>query len=84
MCNPLKYSHYDDFKGVTKMDIHANERINEVIKKSETAMLEFVDELRKRLEEKSITIDGIEELMLNTLNTLKKGVMRVVKNFVSD
>jgi len=66
------------------MDIHANERINEVIKKSETAMLEFVDELRKRLEEKSITIDGIEELMLNTLNTLKKGVMRVVKNFVSD
>lgn len=66
------------------MDIHANERINEVIKKSETAMLEFVDELRKRLEEKSITIDGIEELMLNTLNTLKKGVIAIAEDIMSE
>lgn len=66
------------------MDINANERINEIIKKSETTMLEFVDELRKRLEEKSITIDGIEELMLSTLNTLRKGVIAITEDVMSE
>ena len=66
------------------MDINANERVNEIIKKSETAMLEFVDELRKRLEEKSITIDGIEELMLNTLNTLRKGVIAIAEDIMNE
>ena len=66
------------------MNVKANERINEIIKKNEDVMLEFVNELKTKLEEKTITIDGIEEIMLNTVAMLKRGVITVSEQIMSE
>jgi hypothetical protein len=66
------------------VDIKTNERIGEIIKNNEKVMVDFVEELKTKLEEKVITIDGIEEIMLNTLNTLKKGVTAAAEEIMSE
>lgn len=66
------------------MNINENEKINEIIKKNERAMVDYVTELKTKLEQKSITIDGIEEIMLNTLATLKRGIITVAEEIVSE
>lgn len=66
------------------MNVHANEIINEVIKKNEKVMLEFVDELRSKLEENSITVDGIEDIMINTVAALKRGVIVATEEVMSE
>ena len=66
------------------MNVQSNERINEIIKKNEQVMIEFVSELKTKLEEKIITIDGIEEIMMNTVATIKRGVIAVAEDIMSE
>jgi hypothetical protein len=66
------------------MNVQANERINEIIKQNEQVMVEFIEELKEKLEDKTITIDGIEEIMLNTLATLKRGVVAAAEEIISE
>lgn len=66
------------------MDIKANERIGEIIKNNEKVMVDFVEELKTKLEDKAITIDGIEEIMLKAIDTLKRGVTSAAEEIMSE
>lgn len=66
------------------MDIKANERIGEIIKNNEKVMVDFVEELKAKLGDKAITIDGIEEIMLKTINTLKRGITAAAEEIMSE
>jgi hypothetical protein len=66
------------------MNVQSNEKINEIIKKNEQVMIEFVSELKTKLEQKTITIDGIEEIMINTVATIKRGVIAIAEDIMSE
>ncbi len=66
------------------MDIKANERIGEIIRNNEKVMVDFIEELKTKLGDKAITIDGIEEIMLKTINTLKRSVTAAAEEIMSE
>ena len=61
-----------------------NERLKEIIKENERIMVEFINDLTKRLEEKSINIDGVESIMLKTFEAMKRGVIAATEEVMSE
>lgn len=61
-----------------------NERIAEIIKENEAIMMDYVSDLTKRLEEKSITIDGIEQIMLQTFAAIRRGFIAATEEIISE
>jgi len=71
-------------RGNNKMENVKNERLAKIIKDNEAIMMEFVSDLTNRLEEKSITIDGVEEIMLKTFAAMKRGVIAAAEEVMSE
>lgn len=55
-------------------NINENKAIAEIIKNNEKIIQSYVKELKEGLQEKKLTIDGIETIMLKTMETLKHNV----------
>jgi len=65
-------------------NIRENKIIADVIKKNEQIMSEYLQELQKGLREKSLGIDGIEALMIKTLENMRHNVVTGTNEMMSE
>lgn len=59
-------------------------KMAELIKEHEKIVSEFTQELRAGLDEKKITIDGIEMLLLKTLEAVKRSFVVATEDIMSE
>lgn len=59
-----------------------NKAIAEIIKKNEEIISDYAKEIQDGLREKRMTIDGIEEIMLKTMETLKHNVIATAEEIL--
>lgn len=64
--------------------INENKAIAEIIKKNEEIIQDYAKEIQEGLREKKMTIDGIEILMLKTMETLKHNVIATAEEILSE
>ena len=66
------------------MESTQNNRIQEIIKGNEKIILEFTKELQSGMSQKTITIDGIETIMIKTLGALKKSMIAATEEIMNE
>ncbi|MGI6427293.1 MAG: hypothetical protein ACOX0L_06835 [Natronincolaceae bacterium] len=65
-------------------NINENKAIAEIIKNNEKIIQSYVKELKEGLQEKKLTIDGIETIMLKTMETLKHNVIATAEEIMNE
>lgn len=60
------------------------DRMLEIIKTNETIMLDYIAELKEKVENKSAKIDDIEQIMLKTMKTLRHSVVAIAGDILSE
>ena len=65
-------------------NINENRAIAEIIKNNEKIIQSYVKELKEGLQEKKLTIDGIETIMLKTMETLKHNVIATAEEIMNE
>lgn len=65
-------------------NINENKAIAEIIKKNEEIIQDYAKELREGLQEKKLTIDGIEVIMLKAMETLKHNVIATAEEILNE
>ena len=61
-----------------------NKAIAKLVSECETVVTDFSKELKDGLEEKRITIDNIEMLLLKTIGTLKTNLISATEEIVNE
>lgn len=70
--------------GILFMERNDDIKMAELIKEHEKIVSEFTQELRAGLDEKKITIDGIEMLLLKTLEAVKRSFVVATEDIMSE
>lgn len=70
--------------GIVMKNINENKAIAEIIKKNEEIIQDYAKELREGLQEKKLTIDGIEVIMLKAMETLKHNVIATAEEILNE
>lgn len=65
-------------------NIKANKAIAEIIKKNEEIIQDYAKQIQEDLREKRMTIDGIEIIMLKTMEALKSNVIATAEEILNE
>ncbi|NMA95067.1 MAG: hypothetical protein GX974_03415 [Clostridiales bacterium] len=64
--------------------INENKVIAEIIKKNEKIIQDYAKEIREGFKEKKMTIDGIEAIMLKTMETIRHNVLATTTELINE
>lgn len=61
-----------------------NEKILKAVEENEKIIIDYINELKENIGNKTTTIDGIEQIMLKTMKTLKHSVVAIAEDVLSE
>jgi hypothetical protein len=61
-----------------------NEKLLNAVEQHEKIIIDYVNELKESFGSNSATIDGIEQIMLKTMATLKHSVIAIAEDILND